>query len=170
MISAKDAKLLARDEACRQIMDPIAGISWDRLQDLVETKNRKTFTPTRYRIGKIFACPDFSTDHAYFLCAVTAYDPHSFTGAVTFFRPTVKSGVFSLFPAAWKRETIEFNAFRNALVPLPYVNKLPGGRISLSIPLRSQILTYIGFGGDAEVEPSGHKLHALARAAYAMTH
>lgn len=171
MISAKEAKLLERDDACRQIIEPIPGVSWDQLQDFIETKNRRTFSPDKYHVGKVFACPDFSSEHGYFLCAVTAYDPRTYTGTVTFFRPTAKPGVFSLFPMSWSRETIEFNALRNGLVPIPFVKRLAGGRIRLLYPLRSQLLTYIEFAHDeADADPSKKKLHMLARLASTMKH
>lgn len=64
MISAKEAKVLERDEACRQVIAPIPGMSWDQLQEYVETKNSRTFTPEKYQVGNIFARKQGHVIHA----------------------------------------------------------------------------------------------------------
>ena len=162
-------KALQRDEECRQTTPPVDNLSWQQLQALIVAVNAKTFSTQRYAVGKYFACPDYTSDtpNGYFYCVVTAFCKRTCKGLVTFMRPTSER-LFSMFPTFWKRETVPFDGLNNALVPLPFVQRVDGRRMKPLLSLHSQIRTHVKYVDSMSPRRVNVKLAVLCKAAFAI--
>ena len=119
------------------------GLSWEDVLETSEDINAQLYTPQRYAVGTVFACPDYDvrTRFAYFYCIVTAFCEQSGTGVVTFMRPC-KLG-FALFPSRCVQETAPFDGARNALVPCPFMARVNDRCVRPIVALTSHVRLFL---------------------------
>ena len=126
-----------------------------------------------YRVGRVFACPDYASSRGYYYCMVSTFSDHACKGTVTFMRPFDGSkDCFACFPKNYTRETVEFDGYRNALIPVTYTCAVSARRVRVLLPLSSQIRVYLKYAA-GENHPAtklrqASDLLILCKAAYAM--